>query len=79
MKIITIKKTALERHTKEWPCNNLSDNVDLIVTCFSNDGSLVDYEACDSSDNVLDIDKVDSGFLSALFDDALNNDKPIYE
>ena len=76
MKVITIKKSAIDRLADSWPCNNLNENVDLIVACFETNDDLVDYEAVDENDNVLNIQDTDGAFMLALFSDAQQNAKP---
>ena len=76
MKIITIKKSAIDRLANTWPSNNLNENVDLIVTCFDYNGDLIDYDAVDENDNVLDIGDTDGAFMLALFSDAQQHAKP---
>lgn len=76
LQIITIKKSAIDRLADSWPCNNLNENVDEIVACFETNGDLVDYEAVDENDNLLNIEDTDGNFMLALFNDAQQNAKP---
>ena len=70
MRIITIKRSAIDRLKESWPCHNIPDEADLIVVALESNDDLVDYEICDSEDNII-VENEDTGTaLVALFSDA---------
>ena len=70
MRIITIERSAIDQFKSVWPCHNIPNSADLIVTAFATNGDLMDYEISDDADKVI-VDNEDAGAaLCALFDDA---------
>jgi len=70
MNVITIERTAIDRLKAHWPCHNISDDANLVVAVFADNGDLIDYEICNHANNVI-VENDDAGeALSALFDDA---------
>ena len=69
---ITITREYLECFQQSWPCHGIPQAVDSLIVCFDTDGDLVDYEAYDSADSLIDLSNhdVDGRALSALFEDA---------
>lgn len=70
MDIITIERAAIDRLKSSWPCNGISDRVDLIVAAFADNGDLIDLEVCDDADVVLEPDAYDGTAMVALLEDA---------
>jgi hypothetical protein len=77
LKVITIKPEALDTFKNKWPCHGIPDEVEHIVVMMdANTGDLIDYDLCDETDNVINLEDTDTAAgvaLSALFDDALAN------
>jgi hypothetical protein len=73
MKIIQINADTIDTFKRSWPCNGIPSKADIIVVAFADNGDLVDYEASDADDNLVDLTDADGRALSALFDDALAN------
>ncbi len=70
MRIITIERSAIDQFKSVWPCHNIPDTADLIVTAFAPNGDLMNYEICNDDDEVI-VDNDDAGAaLCVLFDDA---------
>jgi len=72
MDIITIERAAIDRLKSSWPCNGISDRVNLIVAAFADNGDLIDLEVCDDADVMLDLDAelYDGPAMLALLEDA---------
>ena len=76
-KIISIHKSAIHNFCKQWPCNNIPKNTDLI-TCYFYNGDLVDYELCDSKDNEIDVPTDAEEALSVLMSNAFKHATKIF-
>ena len=79
MKIIQINADTIDTFKRSWPCNGIPSNVDIIVAAFADNDDLVDYEASDTDDGVVDLTDADGHALSALFDDALANHTVVHD
>jgi hypothetical protein len=70
IKVVEIKKSAIDRFCDSWPCHGFPDNLDFIIAAFDG-GDLVDYELEDENKEIIEDRSFDgSGAMSALLDDA---------
>ena len=69
---ITIQRETIQAFKRQWPCNGIPANADIINCVFDKDGSLVDLELIDAGDNVIpgELYQDAGASLSALMDDA---------
>lgn len=66
----TLRYDAIEAFKRSWPCHGLPDNLHSLSCEFASNGDLVDLEAYDEEQHLLDTHAFDGPALLALTQDC---------
>lgn len=66
----TLRYDSIEAFKRSWPCHGLPDNLHSVSAEFATNGDLIDLEAYDDNEKLLDTHDFDGPALKALVDDC---------
>lgn len=69
----TLRWDHIEAFKRQWPCHGLPDNLHSLSCCFALNGDLVDVQAFDEQEHLLDTAEFDGPALLALTQDAFDH------